>query len=57
VVDGVIVGILNDAQNAAWIASQRLQTEPHVVYAGLPNVYYHRSPKTDSTRFHVVVVA
>lgn len=57
VVDGVIVGILNDVRNATWIASQRLQTDPHVVYAGLPNVYYHRSPKTDSTRFHVAVVA
>ena len=57
VVDGVIVGILNNVQNAPWIASQCLQTEPNVVYAGLPNAYYHRSPKTDSERFHVAVVA
>ncbi len=55
-VDAVIVGILNDAQNAAWIGAYSCQTQPDTVYESLPNHYYHRSPQTASERFHVVIV-
>jgi hypothetical protein len=55
-VDAVIVGVLNDAQNAGWIRRYSAQTEPNTVYQSLPNGYYHRSPQTGAARFHVVVV-
>ncbi len=55
-VDAVIVRVLNDDANAQWIATYSCQTEPNVVYEGLPNSYYHRSPRTASERLHVVVV-
>jgi hypothetical protein len=57
VVDAVIVSVLNAIENAEWIDQQTHQTQPNTVYKGLPNTYYHRSPRTASERCHVVVVS
>jgi len=57
VVDAVIVSVLNATENAEWIDQQTRQTQPNTVYKGLPNTYYHRSPRTTSERCHVVVVS
>lgn len=56
VVDTVIMSVLNAAENAEWIDQYSCQTQPNVVYKGLPNMYYHRSPRTTSERCHVVVL-
>jgi hypothetical protein len=57
VVDAVVMSVLNATENAEWIDQYTRQTQPNTVYKGLPNTYYHRSPRTTSERCHVVVVS